>query len=178
MSLEPSEELLAAVDGIGTTTWGGSTWRHTAPNRNPLSGEGARLFGGRWNPPDLASTLYLSTNDDGCIAEFRRMAAGQGKGPASFLPRRISQLDVTGVEVVDLRLVANQQVVGLEVDDLTSDDWSACQLVGAAAHFLRADGLIAPSATALGDTLVLFEGRLDGNAVKVIDSYVMPALTT
>jgi hypothetical protein len=39
--------------------------------------------------------------------------------------------------------------------------YSACQNVAAAAHQLEFHGLIAPAATQMGETLVLFTDRLD-----------------
>ena len=149
MTFPVDDELLAAVDAIGTTTWTGTAWRHTGPKRNPFSGEGARLFGGRWNPPDLASTLYLATDQEGCLLEFARMAEGQGRGTASFLPRRITEFRAEGLELVDLRQPEHLPAVGRDREDLTADDWTPFQRVGAAAHFLRTAGIIARSLSGL-----------------------------
>ena len=38
-----------------------SGWRIGKPGRDPFSGEGARLFGGRWNSPGVA-VVYLSSH--------------------------------------------------------------------------------------------------------------------
>lgn len=173
MRPEPDEELLAAVDALGTAPWSGAAWRHTAPQRNPLSGEGALRFGGRWNPPELASTLYLATSREGCLAEFGRMAEGQGRGTASFLPRRVVHFEVHDVDVVDLRPPEDLAAVGLDPEDLVATDWMPCQLVGAAAHFLRSAGVIAPSATGVGDTLALFEARVARGSLEVVDSCLL-----
>jgi RES domain-containing protein len=173
MTFPVDDELLAAVDAIGTTTWSGAVWRHTGPKRNPLSGEGARLFGGRWNPPDLASTLYLATDENGCRLEFARMAEGQGRGTASFLPRRITKFQAEDLELVDLRQPEHLAAVGLDLEDLTADDWAPCQRVGAAAHFLRAAGIIAPSAVGIGDTLAVFEARIASAALQITATYVL-----
>lgn len=52
--------------------WQGSAWRHVATGRPALSGEGARMVGGRCNP--------------------RRLAAKQLLAPDSFLPRTLYSL--------------------------------------------------------------------------------------
>ncbi|MDZ7282984.1 RES family NAD+ phosphorylase [Sphingomonas sanguinis] len=45
--------------------------------RDPLSGEGARRHGGRWNPPGQAA-LYLGTDHATAIAEFYQGLAKPG----------------------------------------------------------------------------------------------------
>jgi RES domain-containing protein len=121
----PEPDLLQAVDALGTTTWSGAAWRHTARGRNPLSGEGARLFGGRWNSPDIAATVYLAWPERTCLEEFTRMAAGQGRGTTSFLPRALHEIEVHNVLVVDLTSTASLDQVGLELADIQGDDRSA-----------------------------------------------------
>ncbi len=89
------------------------------------------------------------------------MASGQGRGPSSFLPRTIHHVQVSDLSVLDLtgdRL----SDVGLDDDDIRSDDRSACQLVGQAAHFLGAVGVVAKSATDLGITVAVFETKMHG----------------
>jgi RES domain-containing protein len=166
-------ELLEAIDRIGFHPWSGVTFRHTAPHRNGLSGAGARIFGGRWNPPGLASTLYLAEPRGTCVAEFLRMAQGQARGPQSFLPRTVHQIVVTDLSILDLR-GDGMADVGLDASDLSSDDWRACQLVGEAAHFLGAAGLIAPSATGQGHTIAAFETRASGHLEIVAIEQIEP----
>jgi RES domain-containing protein len=166
-------DLLEAIDRLGFQKWSGLTYRHTSPNRNPLSGAGARIFGGRWNPPELVSTIYLASPRAACVGEFHRMAAGQASGAKSFLPRTIHHIQVVDLPVLDLsgdRL----SDVDLTIDDIADDDWSSCQVVGEAAHFLGAAGLVAPSATGAGLTIAVFETRVHGH-LKPIDSEVMGA---
>jgi len=61
--------------------------------------------------------------------------------------------------------------VGLSVDDIADDDWTACQAVGQAAYFLGHDGLIAPSATGQGLVIAVFESRLAHGQLTVDDSH-------
>jgi RES domain-containing protein len=57
--------------------------------------------------------------------------------------------------------------VGLDEGDLLSNDWNGCQLVGQAAHFLGAGGLVANSATKKGLTIAVFETRVHGE-LKIV----------
>jgi RES domain-containing protein len=57
--------------------------------REPFSGEGARLHGGRWNPPGVAA-LYLGTDHATAIAEFYQSLAR----PGTLAPYR---LDATAI---------------------------------------------------------------------------------
>jgi RES domain-containing protein len=161
-------ELLEAVDRLGSQPWTGLTFRHTAPGRNGLSGVGARMFGGRWNPPDLVSTLYLADPRAACVGEFHRMAASQGLRGSSFLPRPVHHIQVTELPVVDLTGDGLGDV-GLSLDDVKADDFAPCQLVGEVIYFLGAAGLVAPSATGLGLTVVVFETRM-GDHLEIVDA--------
>lgn len=166
-------DLLQQVDDLGSLEWSGTAFRHTAPSRDPLSGAGALLFGGRWNPPDLVSTLYLASPEAACIAEFERMAHGQGRGVDSFLPRDVHELRVTRVNVLDLTSPDALAAVGLSMQEIESDDWLRCQEVGKTAHYLMLQGVLAPSATGSGFVLAAFEPRLRPGQLEVISTHTM-----
>lgn len=154
----PGPEQLGAIEGLGALDWSGTTYRHTSPGRDPLSGRGAYLFGGRWNPKELVPTIYLATSTEVCIAEFIRMADRQAKGTQSFLPRDLHIIEVKNLQLLDLRSASALAAVGLTGADLTDETWSACQAVGAATHLVGRHGLLVPSAAGVGDNLVVFEG--------------------
>jgi hypothetical protein len=77
-------------------------------------------------------------------------------------PRRLLICEVAVTEVLDLRNEDAQRRVGLAGDDLVSPvgSYASCQRVGRVAHQLGLHGVIAPAATALGETLALFEQHL------------------
>jgi RES domain-containing protein len=89
------------------------------------------------------------------------MAQGQADGASSFLPRTVHHIQVTDLAVLDLNGDGLGDV-GLDASDIEADDWGPCQLVGEAAHFLGASGLVAPSATGQGLTIAVFETRMRG----------------
>lgn len=72
------EDLVQRVNDLGAgiaSAWSGKTYRHVATRRDPLSGAGARMFGGRWNPPDSFNAIYLAEPAGACMAELDRIAA-------------------------------------------------------------------------------------------------------
>ena len=81
---EPLDErLLDAVNSIGPTAWSGRTFRYTTRRRDPLSGEGARLHGGRWNPPNLFPVIYLAVPEATCMREVAK-AANEREGRTTW----------------------------------------------------------------------------------------------
>lgn len=65
-----------------------------------------------------------------------------------------------GLPLIDLTSTEALDHVGLTLDDVQDDDWTACQAVGQAAHFLGMAGVAAPSATGVGLVIAAFEDRL------------------
>jgi len=162
--------LHTAIDELGAAPFSLVAFRHTGPGRDPLSGAGARLFGGRWNPRDGVATVYLSEPVEACIAEFLRMAEGQGRGAESFLPRELHTIELSAVELVDLTTEDALAAVGLTEIDLRGSAWEPCQTVGAAVEVLGYTGLYAPSATRLGYVIALFETRIDPQQVRLVET--------
>ncbi len=68
--------LIELLDGLPRTTFDGEALRHTGPEYNPLA-SGARIRGGRWNPPDSFSVLYLALERQTAAAERTRLAQRQ-----------------------------------------------------------------------------------------------------
>lgn len=161
MSPALNEALVERVNALGSVEWTGECHRFTSARRDPLSGEGARRFGGRWNPPSIFPTLYLAQPTSTCMGEFDRQAAAQSIDPTAMLavPFTLHTINVTGLPVLDLRQPAAQQYVGLDPEDIAGDDMTACQAVGHAAWFLEMAGVVAPSATGHGLVVAAFEHR-------------------
>jgi len=149
------DDLYLALDHLGTRTISGEFFRHTAPRRDALSGKGAAIYGGRWNRPGTEA-LYLAAPRETCAAEFARMAEGQGKGPASFLPRTLHTIAVDNLEIVDLTTAGALEAVGLQRSDLEAEDWGVCQQIGDAIDTLGLGGLVADSATGNGVVLTVY----------------------
>lgn len=171
------ERLVTTLDKLGTIAWSGRTYRHTTPRRDPLSGAGARLNGGRWNPKDLFAALYLASPVATCMGEIDRIAASQGVPTEVLLqaPRVLHEIDVSIANVLDLTSVVNRTAARLTDADISDSDWTLCQQVGHAAWFLGHQGILAPSASGQGYVITLFEGRIDPGQVVLASS---KALTT
>jgi hypothetical protein len=68
--------------------------KQQAPTYDPLSGEGARIHGGRINPPDGFPFLCLCSTPACAAGEFVRTAQQHPLGSAAFLPRVLYRYDV------------------------------------------------------------------------------------
>ncbi|MBF4461229.1 MULTISPECIES: RES family NAD+ phosphorylase [unclassified Rathayibacter] len=169
MSGTAGDDLLAQIDTLPRTAWSGEVYRYTTVRRDPLSGAGARLNGGRWNPPEIFAALYLATPVAACMAELDRAAQSQGFPAEALLraPYKLHTLTATQVSILDLTDPQTLEAVGLTPDDISSDEWEACQAVGHGAWFLHFDGVLAESASGIGQVLTLFESRLGGGQLVV-----------
>jgi len=154
------QQLLAQIDAVEPTPFAGQAFRHIAQDRHPLSGTGARTHGGRWNPPESFSTLYLALERETTIREFYRLVKRQGRAPGDFLPRRMYRYDVALAAVLDLRDAATRTDLQLSESDLRADDAARCQQIGESAHYVGLEGILAPSATGEGIVLAVFFDRL------------------
>jgi len=152
------------VDRVGSIPFSGTVFRHIASHRSCTSGEGARQAGGRWNPPDSFPVLYTGLTEETTIEEFYRLADRSSLPVQSFLPRTICVLGAELTAVLDLRDDANLALVGLSLGQVRADPTEACRLVGEASHKLGHEGILAPSATGLGEILAIFELNLRNNS--------------
>lgn len=155
-----SQELVARVDALGATTLETVAFRHVTSGANPRSGTGARIHGGRWNPPNSFATLYLGLDVETVADEFHRLARRQGLAPDDFLPRELHRFDVRLAAVLDLREAEAQRAVDLSERQLRADDPSRCQEIGEAVHYVGLEGILAPSAAGPGTVLAIFLEKL------------------
>lgn len=161
-------DLIRLVDDLPRTSFHGTVYRHLGPGHSPTSGEGARIRGGRWNPPDSFPVLYMALSRDAVVAEFYRHAERQGMPPENLLPRRFQEYEVQLSRLLDLREEHVQADLGLTDALIPSDDPSTCQSVGDAAHYAGFEAILAPSATRTGEVLVVFTDTLvAGSLIEV-----------
>lgn len=122
--------------------------RHYAPSYGPLSGEGARRIGGRWNPPESYSVIYTASSVEAADAEFRRLLA-TARLPATR-PRELATIRVDLSRVLDLRSESTRRALGTQLEDITGEDQTMPRAIGEAAQHLGYEAVVAPSATGIG----------------------------
>ena len=167
-----NRDVVQRIAALPAHAWTGRAYRQMAPKytKDPTSGEGARILGGRWNPTGLAA-LYASDNPDAAVAELARLAERNARSPHDYMPRVMVELDVALASILDLRHPDAQAALGITMQDTRSDDLSRCQAIGEAAHYLGREAVIAPSAAADGCTLAIYKDTLGPDAtIQVVSS--------
>lgn len=163
MPIDPDRVAAASL-----SPFTGQAWRQLGPRHSPLSGEGARLHGGRFNPPESFPVLYLCRSLPCAAAELARMGERQSIGIEALLPRTLYRYEVSLLRVLDLTVEETRWAVDIEHDVLVRSNWSACQDLGAIAHSLSIQAINSPSATGIGEVLAIFSENVEEGDLKAI----------
>lgn len=89
----------------------------------PLSGEGARLRGGRFNQRGI-STLYTSLEPETAILEISQLGR-------PLQPTMLCAYEVDAEPVFDATNKIERRLLGVQMSDLECPDWEAQMLAGA-----------------------------------------------
>jgi RES domain-containing protein len=167
-------DAAAALDARPVLVWEGRLWRMHKRRYEAADPGGARLVSGRYNlgldrfrEGDAFAALYLGVASEICLGEIYRHITPE------LLPSlndfRLSELQANLQKVADCR---DPTQLGLAPGDLSHDtDYRATQALGAAAASSGLEGLLVPSATGLGDNLILFpQNLLADSRIAVISS--------
>ena len=126
----------------------GEAFRHMAARwDDPLSGEGARIRGGRFNPPDSFPVLYLCTTRPCTVAELHHLGRRQMVGVEGLLPRALFRYRISLDRVLDLTSRATLEHLGITEAQVTGSDLTIPRRIGESAHATGFQAIKAPSAT-------------------------------
>jgi RES domain-containing protein len=156
------------VERIGTaprSRYDGAAYRQQSPAYDPLGGEGARIHGGRFNPPNSFAVLYLCATPGCAAAEFMRFAHNQPIGPAGFLPRTLFRYETRLSTVLDLTDEPTVAHLGLDSRSLVEDDRVLTHQIGEIAHQFGYQAVLNASATGVDEVLALFLENLRGGTI-------------
>lgn len=163
--MDAARALTLAIAGLPTVSVSGRYYRATSKKRIERAFEGSRA-GGRWGPVNGFPVIYLTDNYDACVIEIHRHAIGTTEGEVpSPMGLGMIACDVDATAILDLTTATARFAVGLSdpailysepQDPQTGEAYRACQAIAQAAHQLGRHGILVPSATQRGNTLVLF----------------------
>lgn len=150
---------LKALDSIG--------YRNQAPGFDPRSGEGARRFGGRYNPAHSYPVIYLCLTKRCVVAELTAQATRQSIQVADLLHRELWSVATSLERVLDLTDASVLAALALESIELVRPDHTFTQQVGEAAHERGVQAIKSPSATGVDDVLAAFPENLDAAVMSL-----------
>ena len=159
------------IDVPAVHTVRGLFYRCVSRKRDPLSPEGARLRGGRYNRAG-DTALYLA--DDPLLAVEESLQRALEFDVPRFNPRLLVTTEVSFAAILDLMDPRTRELLGVTVNDLVArGSDGALELTRAIGEQARAEGLegvLAPSACSHGRAnLVIFpENRRAASQLSVV----------
>lgn len=134
-----------------------------------VSGTGAKIFGGRWNPQGIAA-VYGSLTPEAAMAETLAHSRHFGLSIGASMPRVFVEIEVVLTAVLDLSDGHVRQRLRVSRQAMLEEDWhratktgreALTQAIGRAVKESGLEGLLAPSAAMVGETnLVVFPANL------------------
>lgn len=157
----------ARLNGIGLVRLTIVGYRNQAPGFDARSGEGARRFGGRYNPPRSFPVIYLCLTKPCAAAELTRQAVRQGVQVEDLLPRELWSIATELETVLDLTDVSVLTSAGVNSADLVRTGHAFTQQIGESAHGRGVQAIRSASATGVDEILALFPENLAGATLHV-----------
>ena len=144
--------------------------------KDVLSGDGARVHGGRWNQPGLA-TVYGSTTDSAALEECK--ANDRYYGVQAKAPRLLVAIEAQLAKLLELTSAGIRRTLGVTLKELAAEDWrklmqagkeSSTQALGRAAVGSGASGLLVRSAAvSSGINVAIFPHVHRDDRMKVVE---------
>lgn len=141
-------------------------YRNQAVGFDPRSGNGARRFGGRFNPPRSFPVIYLCATRPCVLAELTRQAVRQGLVVDDLLPRELWRVTAELSATLDLTDRATLDMLEIDVNGLVHDDVQLTREIGEAAQAQGVQAIRAPSATGIDTVVVVLANNLAGTVLE------------
>ena len=150
---------LATLPGSALSVAG---YRNQASGFDLRSGDGARRFGGRFNPPHSFPVIYLCTSRPCVVAELTRQADRQGLAVDDMLPRELWRITIELTKVLDLTHRGTLEALDIDPADLLRHDRQLTNKIGEAAHEHRFQAIRSASVTGVDDVVGVMPENLAG----------------
>lgn len=147
-----------------------NSYRGFRKGNNPLSTANSFNSSGRWHIKGRFGAIYTGESEDICKEEILR----QFEGVAPKYEYGLAKLNTSLNKVLDLTDPKNLKSLNIEKDDLTSGEGTDPNTVAIpnsianSAYDIGYEAIIAPSATGLGRTIVVYpDNFINNTSIKV-----------
>ena len=170
MAIPPGWSASRALAACPIFPWNGQVTRFHSRRYEATDPGGSLLHPGRYH--DGWPALYTCLRPEAAVGEFLRHSSAGALRRLAIM--RLTRLSVEVGVILDCRDAA---ALGLAPDDLLHDtDYQLTQHIGAASLALGVEGILVPSATLLGDNLVVWTSQLRATSRIVVLSSEDPRL--
>jgi RES domain-containing protein len=155
-----------------------------ANRKDLLSGEGSKLFGGRWTPKGSFPAVYGSLTPETALLETLGTGGKYGIPYEQRMPIVMVAVNIHVNSLLDLTLPVVRKTLRLSLERMVEEDWEAAQSNGVEsqtqaiarlAYQLGCDALKVPSARLKGEiNLVIFPGNSAPGALTIYNVDKLP----
>jgi RES domain-containing protein len=169
--------------------WRGDVYRVTSVERaneeDLASGEGSRIWGGRWNPQGSFRTVYLSLHYATAMEEYLAGNRRNGLPDSQAMPSVTIEVRLDLVRVLDLTQGAIRRILKVSLKRMVSEPRgigpveSLTQAIGRLAWAECYEGVLAPSAARPAErNIVDFPGKIAAGQMVPIHAERLPSRTS
>jgi RES domain-containing protein len=165
--------------------WRGDVYRVTSVERangeDLTSGEGSRIWGGRWNPQGSFRTVYLSLHYATAMEEYLAGNRRNGLPDTQAMPSVTIGVRLDLVRVLDLTQGEIRRILKVSLKRMVSEPHgigpveSLTQAIGRVAWAECHEGVLAPSAACPTErNIVVFPGKLSAGQMVPLHAERLP----
>jgi len=169
------QERISNIRSVGElTTFSGKAYRSTSPKyateNDLITGDGSKLYGGRWNPIGIAA-VYASLTIETAFQEALSQVRYFGMPVEQALPRTFCGLELSLIDVLDLRIGNIRSRLRFSREDMINSDWRKIvsagkiprtQSLGHAVYSLNLQAILVPSGVSkTAANIVVFPDNLN-----------------
>jgi RES domain-containing protein len=139
-------------------------WHQGPVSRDVTYVDDRPIYGARFHVAGGAPAWYASSTEQGAWAELFRHYLDDGVDPFE-VRRRVARVRVDALRILDLTNESARHIIGITVEDLSSDDYGICQRIAQRARVHGLDGILSPSAALEENTTLVVFARAIENVI-------------
>lgn len=156
-----------------------------ATRKDIITGIGAKIHGGRWNPPRTFAAVYASLSPDQSLKESIATHRNYGVSPDDLLPITTIAIDVKLSLVLDMHQYLFRENKVMYWKSILNEDWgylqekgveSISQTIGRLSFEMGLEAILVPSSQVKKSSILVYfpQRKRKGSRFRVVNRNLLP----